>query len=190
VRFATLPEHASSFPYAMTLTLNPLVGNLSGAYAVRAGRNASLCARFDFNFYSYESGVVLGCELWRMRRGARRRRPDGPSELGVLGKIDVPPSGSSPDDSINPGIERTSIELAEDLEPVRTGSALGSAADDGPTDRDVSGVLKARVDQDWKVGLIWEGKFKELLYTVGASVDVKNRERIFTGLGIELRYSS
>ena len=189
VRFATLPEHAS-FPYAMTLTLNPLVGNLSGAYAVRAGRAASLCARFDFNFYSYESGVVVGCELWRMRRGARRGGGKRAPGLGVLEEIDVPPSGSSPDDSINPGIERTSIELAEELEPVRTGSAPGGAGDDGPTDRDVSGVLKARVDQDWKVGLIWEGKFKELLYTVGASVDVKNRERIFTGLGIELRYSS
>ena len=55
---------------------------------------------------------------------------------------------------------------------------------------DSGGVLKARVDQDWRIGLIWEGKFKELLYTVGASVDIKKRERIFTGLGIELRYSS
>jgi distribution and morphology protein 10 len=181
VRFATLPEHASSFPYAMTLTLNPLVGNLSGAYAVRAGRHASLCARFDFNFYSYESGVVLGCELWRMGGGGGGRRRLG----ALLEKIDVPPSGSSPDDGINPGIERTSIELAEKLEPVRTG-----VADDGPADEDVAGVLKARVDQDWKIGLIWEGKFKELLYTVGASVDMKNRERIFTGLGIELRYTS
>jgi distribution and morphology protein 10 len=177
VRFATLPEHASSFPYAMTLTLNPLVGNLSGAYAVRAGRHVSLCTRFDFNFYSYESGVVLGCELWRMRRKARG--------LGTLGKVDVPPSGSSPDDGINPAIERVSVELAEELEPARKAAADGAA-----TDQDVSGVLKARVDQDWRIGLIWEGKFKELLYTVGASVDIKKRERIFTGLGIELRYSS
>jgi mitochondrial distribution and morphology protein 10 len=177
VRFATLPEHASSFPYAMTLTLNPLVGNLSGAYAVRAGRHISLCTRFDFNFYSYESGVVLGCELWRMRRKLRG--------LGAPARVDVPPSWSSLDDGFNPGVGRASFELAEELEPARK-----VAGDDGATDRDVSGVLKARVDQDWKIGLIWEGKFKELLYTVGASVDIKKRERIFTGFGVELRYSS
>ena len=64
LRFATLPIH-TGFPYTMTLTLNPLMGNLSSTYAIRAGPNLAFCSRFDFNVYSYESDVVVGMELWR-----------------------------------------------------------------------------------------------------------------------------
>ena len=66
LRFTTLPIH-SGFPYTMTLTLNPLMGNLSSTYAVKAGSNLALCSRFDFNVYSYESDVTVGLELWRRR---------------------------------------------------------------------------------------------------------------------------
>lgn len=67
LRFATLPVH-SGFPYTMTLTLNPLMGNLSSSYAVKAGANLALCSRFDFNVYSYESDVMIGMELWQRRQ--------------------------------------------------------------------------------------------------------------------------
>ncbi|CAO2655429.1 Nn.00g104930.m01.CDS01 [Neocucurbitaria sp. VM-36] len=146
LRFTTLPNHPG-FPYTMTLTLNPLMGNLSSTYAVKAGPNLALCSRFDFNFYSYESELQLGCELWRRRNTAdtewavKKLRPDWKQ-----------PS-LSPDD-------------------------------------DVSGVLKARVDQDWRIGVLWEGRIKELLFTLGASLDLKKREQIFRSVGIELQYSS
>ena len=57
-------------------------------------------------------------------------------------------------------------------------------------DDDVSGVLKAKVDQDGRVGVLWEGRIKELLFTLGASLDLKKREQIFRSVGIELQYSS
>lgn len=66
-RFTTLPIH-TGFPYTMALTLNPLMGNLSSSYAVKAGPNLALCSRFDFNVYSYESDVTIGLELWRRRQ--------------------------------------------------------------------------------------------------------------------------
>ncbi|KAF2466060.1 mitochondrial distribution and morphology protein 10 [Lindgomyces ingoldianus] len=146
LRFTTLPNH-TGFPYTMTLTLNPLMGNLSSTYAVKAGPNLALCSRFDFNFYSYESELQLGCELWRRRRNTdvewavKRLRPDW---------------------------KRPTV-----------------APDD-----DVSGILKARVDQDWRIGLLWEGRIKELLFTLGASLDLKRREQIFRTVGVELQYSS
>lgn len=146
LRFATLPSH-TGFPYTMTLTLNPLMGNLSSTYAVKAGPNLSLCSRFDFNFYSYESDLQLGCELWRRRSNtdvdwaAKKTRPD--SEQPTV----------TPND-------------------------------------DVSGILKARVDQHWRIGLLWEGRIKELLFTLGASLDLKKREQVFRAVGIELQYSS
>lgn len=146
LRFTTLPNH-QGFPYTMTLTLNPLMGNLSSTYAVKAGSSLALCSRFDFNFYSYESDLQLGCELWRRRNttdidwAVKKLRPDWRQRP------------ISPDD-------------------------------------DVSGVLKARVNQDWHVGVLWEGRIKELLFTLGASLDLKKREHIFRSVGLELQYSS
>ncbi|KAF1921597.1 mitochondrial distribution and morphology protein 10 [Ampelomyces quisqualis] len=146
LRFTTLPNHPG-FPYTMTLTLNPLMGNLSSTYAVKAGPSLALCSRFDFNFYSYESELQLGCELWR-------RRSNTDTEWAVK--------------KLRPDWNRPAV-----------------SADD-----DVAGVLKAKVDQDWRIGLLWEGRIKELLFTLGASLDLKKREQIFRSVGIELQYSS
>ena len=57
-------------------------------------------------------------------------------------------------------------------------------------EQEVLGILKARVDQEWRIGLLWEGRWKELLFTVGANVDLKRREQIFRGVGLEVQYSS
>lgn len=145
LRFTTLPRYAG-FPYTMTLTLNPLMGNLSSTYAVRAGRDLALCSQFDFNFYSYESDFRLGCEIWR------RRRHD--------------------------------VEWAERL------LRQGWTPTQNQVDDDVSGVLKARWDQTWKVGLLWEGRIKDLLFSLGLSCDLQRREQIFQAVGVELQYSS
>lgn len=68
----------SSFPYTMTLTLNPLVGGIASTYSVRPTPNLALSSRFDFNFYSWESRYVLGAEIWRGSRGSRTTSPDDP----------------------------------------------------------------------------------------------------------------
>jgi distribution and morphology protein 10 len=121
LRFTTLPQH-TGFPMTMTAILNPLMGNLSASYAVKAGRDLSMATRFDFNVFSYESGVVLGCELWR-----RTRNEDG-------------------------GVIKT-IPKATEPSPM--------------ADEDVQGVLKARIDQSGSVGLLWEGRIKDLLFSLG-----------------------
>ena len=55
----------SSFPYTMTLTLNPLVGSIASSYSVKPTPNLALSSRCDFNFYSWESRYVVGAEIWR-----------------------------------------------------------------------------------------------------------------------------
>ena len=55
----------SSFPYTMTLTLNPIVGSIASTYSVRPTPNLALSSRCDFNFYSWESQYVIGAEIWR-----------------------------------------------------------------------------------------------------------------------------
>ena len=147
LRFTTLPQH-TGFPYTMTLTLNPLMGNLSSSYAVKAGKHLAMCSQFDFNFYSYESGLRLGLELWKMRQP--------PPETEWARKLLRPEWGPPPTD----------------------------------TDGDVSGVLKARWDQDWRVGVLWEGRVKEMLFSLGVTLDMRNRDQIFHAVGAELQFSS
>ena len=156
-RFSTLPAH-TGFPYTMTLTLNPLMGNLSSTYAVKAGENVALCSRFDFNVYSYESELQMGCEIWRLKRAGLSKFPkeqEGTRDIGHLASLDKSVSSQQ-----------------------------------RPAEDDVTGVLKARVDQNWNVGVLWEGRIKELLFSIGAGFDLRKRDQIFRAIGLEVQYSS
>jgi distribution and morphology protein 10 len=127
------------------------MGNFRATYAVKAGENLSLCSRFDFNAYSYESGLVLGLELWRYKAPIPKRR-----ERSVAAKLEW----------------RLDEEEAE------------------PEPQEVAGVLKARIDSTYKIGMLWEGRIKDLLFSLGSSFDMKRRDQPFRTLGLELQYSS
>ncbi len=64
----------------MTAIFNPMMGHISSAYSARVSRDLSLCSRFDFNVYSYESDWTMGAEWWIRRRtrtlSASGRQPD------------------------------------------------------------------------------------------------------------------
>ena len=154
IRFSTLPAH-TGFPYTMTLTLNPLMGNLSSTYAAKAGKDVALCSRFDFNVYSYESELQIGCEIWRLKRTSLHKFADGYG-------------------AVKDAVESVSLNPTRQRRPVE----------------DVTGVLKARVDQNWNVGVLWEGRIKELLFSIGAGFDLRKREQIFRAVGLEIQYSS
>ena len=137
----------------MTLTLNPLMGNLSSTYSVLASPLLTLSSRFDFNVYSYDSELQVGTELWR-----RKEKP-----------------------------------LIEDVNWARL--KMGQKLHDGQANdvddrNDMAGCLKARLDQRGGLGLLWEGRVKELLYSCGASIDLKGGENMFRGFGVEVQYSS
>lgn len=158
IRFATLPSHPG-FPYTMTLTCNPLMGNITSSYAVKAGKDLALSSRFAFNIYSYESDVQLGLELWRRK----------PENLVGLTQADWARG------RIRPGWDIVEEEIKEVVKK---------------QEEEVDGVLKARVDQNWKIGVLWEGRIKELLVSIGADVDLKRRERVLGSVGLEVSYSS
>ena len=67
-------------PTSITALFNPMLGHISGAYAARVTRNLSMCSRFDFNVYSYESEWTMGMEWW-MRRS--RSKPMLEQEKGL-----------------------------------------------------------------------------------------------------------
>ena len=152
LRFTTLPSH-TGFPYTMTLTLNPLMGNLSTTYSVVASPVLALSSRFDFNFYSYESELQVGTELWR----------------------------------------RESTPVLDDLNWARLKMGKETVMPQthgGNVDKDLSGCLKARVDQRGGLALLWEGRVKELLYSCGMTVDLRGGQNVFRGVGVEVQYSS
>lgn len=121
----SLSKPPSSLPSATaTLTLAPLTGSLSATYAITCPgplSDLALASRLDFNVYSWESAMVIGCEQHHPQRG----------------------------------------------------------------------IVKARVDlSSGKMLLAWEGRVKELLFSLGSMIDLKRRDGPFRGLGVEVQYSS
>ena len=173
LRFATLPSY-SGFPYTMTATLNPLMGNLSSTYAVKAGSALTLCSRFDFNVYSYESELQVGLELWRRRR----IEAEGADGLVWAKRKLVQVKWQEPASLRNSG------------EPL---ALFPEACGAGGEDENTAGVLKARLSQGSTVSFLWEGRVKELLYSAGVTMDFSRSARqggIFRGVGIEFAYCS
>ncbi|EPS44540.1 hypothetical protein H072_1446 [Dactylellina haptotyla CBS 200.50] len=128
-RYSTLPSNMGS-PLTMTLTVNPLMGHFEATYAVKAGKNSVFCSRYDFNIYSYESALVLGCELWRRKQ------------------------------TVAPGAAELEAVTGETRQP-------GALSTEVEKDEDVTGVFKARITQNFNIGLLWEGRYKQLLFSLG-----------------------
>ncbi|MCJ1372060.1 Mitochondrial distribution and morphology protein 10 [Loxospora ochrophaea] len=181
LRFTTLPRHGSSssspnaFPYTMTLTLNPLMGNLSSTYSVTVpSRLLSLATSFDFNVYSYESRMRVGMELLR--------RSPSPH-----------PSSQKPN-SFNDGLDWARRKMAG-FTSTPTSNTLKSKAQvqAAEQDHEPNGILKLRADADGGIGVLWEGRAKALLYSAGVLVDVSRKARgegMFKGVGVEVVFSS
>ncbi|KAK6080679.1 mitochondrial inheritance component MDM10 [Seiridium cupressi] len=228
MRFATLPTYRGS-PLTATMTINPLMGNISWSYAVMAGKHCSLASRMDFNVYSYESDWVIGMELWR-KKGARASGIDenaltptqsSPSRMArsvqakLEWRLDDPlPSmdGPAPEVEVIPA-PTIVTEPTEPAEPVeRLGAGITSkkersfrsklewrpdSADDelvartgNEDDEEYSAVLKARLDQNLKIGLLWEGRVQSLLFSLGSGVDLRRLDSPFRSLGLEVQFSS
>ncbi|PNY27525.1 Mitochondrial distribution and morphology protein 10 [Tolypocladium capitatum] len=170
-RFATLPTHKGT-PLSATLTLNPLMGNIAASYAVVAGRHCSLATRMEFNVFSYESAWAIGMELWRKPL----RRP-------VL------------DDDVTRLCERSlqaKLEWRLD-EPAVPNPETDAAGPNRPAQADgeeYAGVLKARLDQNLRIGVLWEGRVKSLLFSLGSGIDLRKLDKPFRSLGLEIQFSS
>ena len=52
------------------------------------------------------------------------------------------------------------------------------------------GMLKARLDQHMRIGLLWEGRLQALLFSVGTAVDLNKLDQPFRNVGLEVQFSS
>ncbi|KAH8167733.1 hypothetical protein CIB48_g528 [Xylaria polymorpha] len=204
-RFATLPSHKGT-PLTATMTINPLMGTLSWTYAVMAGRHCSLATNMDFNVYSYESAWSIGMELWR-KKGAWTVEPDIGADANEIFSV---PTTPLPQRSFQAKMEWRMddplplLDTPELLptpephvasEPTNKQRTFRAKLDwrqnhEGEGEDLYSGVLKARLDHHWCIGLLWEGRIKSLLFSLGSGIDLRRPDSPFRSLGLEVQFSS
>ncbi|KAI0541793.1 hypothetical protein GGR58DRAFT_387007 [Xylaria digitata] len=205
VRFATLPSHKGT-PLTATMTVNPLMGTLNWTYAVMAGRNCSLGTKMDFNVYSYESAWSVGMELWRKKGDWTVDADiDGDAHAASGSQTNPLPQRSFQakmewrmDDPLplldTPELLPTEVPhvASEPTTKERTFRAkLDWRNNHEDEDEDLySGVLKARLDHHWRIGLLWEGRIKSLLFSLGSGIDLRRPDSPFRTLGLEVQFSS
>ncbi|KAI1450655.1 hypothetical protein F5Y02DRAFT_412303 [Annulohypoxylon stygium] len=211
-RFATLPPHKGT-PLTATMTINPLMGNISWSYAVMAGSYCSLASRMDFNVYSYESDWAVGMELWRKRgswpineeleqvpasapisatsdrsfQAKMEWRLDDPLPSPPLNMAEVV---APPKEAIQSEPKKKERSFQAKLEWRLDEPDVDPPAANDEEDEEYSGVLKARLDQHLRVGLLWEGRVKSLLFSLGSSIDLRRLDSPFRTLGMEVQFSS
>lgn len=61
----------------------------------------------------------------------------------------------------------------------------GDGDEDSP-----AGVVKCRCDQHMRVGLMYEGRYKSLLFSLGTDVDLRRLDAPFQGVGLAVQFSS
>lgn len=169
-RFATLPGYNGS-PLSATLTMNPLMGNIVVSYAVMAGKRCSLASRMEFNAFSYESGWQVGMELWRKPFTAPPPPETAPAR---------PPERSF----------QAKLEWRLDEKPEKAESPPKSPGKKKSEEEEYAGVLKVRMDQNLRMGVIWEGRVKSLLFSLGSGIDLRRLDKPFRTLGLEIQFSS
>lgn len=189
-RFATLPSHRGT-PLSATLTLNPLMGNIAASYAVVAGRYCSLATRMEFNVFSYESAWAVGMELWRKplarRAGVedefsayKRRRSERSFRAKMEWRLDTAKEMESLGllNNMMVPVTESSEENGKQSQAVRA------------DEEEYAGVLKARVDQNLRIGVLWEGRVKSLLFSLGSAIDLRQLDKPFRTMGLEVQFSS
>lgn len=174
-RFATLPAHRGT-PLTATLTINPLMGNINASYSVLARDYCSLASRVEFNVYSYESEWAVGMELWSNRRPAGFLLGADPNHQPE------PEPPRRKERSFQAKMEWRQDDPEPESEPLKTTGA-GSK-------EEYRGVLKARLDQNLRIGLLWEGRIKSLIFSLGTGIDLRKLGEPFRSLGLEIQYSS
>jgi mitochondrial distribution and morphology protein 10 len=150
LRFTTLPGQLN--PLIMTLTVAPLMGQISTSYAIKTSPYSAFCSRFDFNLYSYESELVVGCELWQLRQSSATWTPAIPVGSTFLSAEELTHSKNDP-------------------EPA-------------------TGVLKARVSSNLDLGFAWEGRFRNVVFSLGATLDLLKANNPVKKIGCEMTYTA
>ncbi|CAI4219082.1 unnamed protein product [Parascedosporium putredinis] len=160
------------------------------------GRHCSLATMLDFNVYSYESNWSVGMELWR--KEFLRRVEDPAAQLEA--PLSTTHSLVTTDPAVVKAWSRSmqaKLEWRLDEPAAHAPTSLGNQKEvlsrtetAGGKEEDYSGVIKARISQNSTIGILWEGRVKALIYSIGSGIDLHRPDQPFRTLGLEVQYSS
>jgi len=181
IRFTTLPDAPSSLsqvpgspsssqylsahrspPTTITALFNPMLGHISAAYTAKVSRDLALSSRFDFNVYSFESEWTMGAEWWL------RRPPRVPTDDDI-GRMAPSQNNSLPLPEVN-GV----VKARASTNNVRNSSFYKCCRD--------------KFVQD--VSLMWEGRLRNMLVSLGVVSDLSSRSKFIKALGLEIAFFS
>lgn len=166
--------------------------------------------RFGFNAYSYESDWAVGMELWNNRKS---RTSVTPAEeipgvaSAVVEELDAasanPEEATTRGDVLTPSVIPASTRTQErsfqaklewrlDDDEIVPESDHGSSGSTGANDtpQGPAGVLKWRCDQRMRMGLLYEGRYKSLLFSLGTDINLKKLDAPFRTVGLAVQFSS
>lgn len=167
--------------------------------------------RFGFNAYSYESDWAVGMELWNNRKSRTSVTPaeETPGDASaVVEELDA--ASAKPEQptktrsdigtpSVIPASTRTKersfqakLEWRLDDDEIVTENDHGSSESMGgnETPQGPAGVLKWRCDQRMRMGLLYEGRYKSLLFSLGTDINLKKLDAPFRTVGLAVQFSS
>ena len=168
--FDSHKEPPSQPPTTITALFNPIIGQITAAYAARVSRDLSMCSRFDFNLYSYGSEWSIGAEWWTRRR-AKSVAPDA-STLPDPSKPTLPASMPP---------ERPPLEEISGVVKAKVSTSTVRRSYH-------SRVLSLTILQE--VSLMWEGRVRNLLVSLGVVSNLARTAKPINTIGLELSYFS
>ncbi|KAJ2963766.1 hypothetical protein NQZ79_g1326 [Umbelopsis isabellina] len=145
-------------PISITYTLNPIVGHMSTAYVAQVSDELVLCSRFEFSIYSYESDLALGFE-WRSRHDP-------------FAKMKLASDVKSVEQHMAEQNKTIVSDVVEQTEKVAK----------------LEGLVKASLGFSKGLALMWEGRFKNVLFSLGLTANLSSRTNPIKTVGLELQY--
>lgn len=145
-------------PISITYTLNPIVGHMSTAYVAQVSDELVLCSRFEFSIYSYESDLALGFE-WRSRHDP-------------VAKMKLASDVKSVEQHMAEQNKTIVSDVVEQTEKVAK----------------LEGLVKASLGFSKGLAVMWEGRFKNVLFSLGLTADLSSRTNPVKTVGLELQY--
>lgn len=161
VRYSTRST-ATGKPLTMTLSCNPILGHISLTYNVKTSVSLTVCSKYDFNWYSYASNLLVGFELYNFspKRRKRETKPENvqldPEPLHLITNYR----------KLNQSIAKRDTRIRKFKDSVVTFQNLVDESN-------FTSVIKASGSlSDRLVKIMWVGRCKDFLVTAGAKFGV------------------
>jgi len=61
---------------------------------------------------------------------------------------------------------------------------------DAKTEDPVTGVLKARMGSNFDIGFVWEGRFRNVVFSLGTTLDLLRQNGPVKNVGCEISYTA